>query len=173
MLYIGIYLIAIVTANLTILAFGPWISPFNAFLLIALDLVIRDRLHDMWNHDRLVIKMGGLILSGSLLTVIINYDAMHIALASASAFFIAGVVDGLIYHALRKHPFLVRSNGSNIGGSLADSIVFPAMAFGFPLMWGVVALQFAAKVFGGAFWSYLLERYHEQTMDGKGEASRT
>ena len=37
-----------------------------------------------------------------------------------------------------------------------DSLVFPALAFGWPLLWGIVVGQLAAKVIGGAAWSWLL-----------------
>ena len=40
-----LYAAAVVAANLTIAAFGPWVSPINAFVLIGLDLTLRDWLH--------------------------------------------------------------------------------------------------------------------------------
>ena len=46
-----IYLGAIVLANFMILWFGPAVSVVNAFLLIGLDLSLRDRLHDAWGGD--------------------------------------------------------------------------------------------------------------------------
>ena len=46
-----IYLGAIVLANFMILWFGPAVSVINAFLLIGLDLSLRDRLHDAWGRD--------------------------------------------------------------------------------------------------------------------------
>lgn len=46
MLYVIMYLVAIVLANLTVAAFGPRMVIVNAFLFIGLDLTARDRLHD-------------------------------------------------------------------------------------------------------------------------------
>jgi len=42
---ISIYASAMVLANLSVAAFGPSISPINAFILIGLDLALRDWLH--------------------------------------------------------------------------------------------------------------------------------
>ena len=76
MIYPAIYIAALVIANLLVAWIGPWFSPINAFVLIGLDLSLRDKLHEQWENDRLLLKMGGLIaLSGLfglvLLTVFI------------------------------------------------------------------------------------------------------
>jgi hypothetical protein len=39
-----------------------------------------------------------------------------------------------------------------------DSIIFPALAFGFPLLYIIVIQQFLAKVLGGWLWSLILYR---------------
>lgn len=159
MIYVVVYLIAIVSANLLIIWFGPVVSIFNAFLLIGLDLSLRDRLHDLWEGEGLWWKMLALICGGSAITVLINWDALPIALASATAFLASGIGDALTYHKLRHKIFLFKANGSNITGSLIDSIVFPVMAFGFPPLWMIVFGQFVAKVFGGFVWSLILQKY--------------
>ena len=154
---VGIYLAAIVLANLMIGWFGPSISIINAFLLIGLDLTLRDELHDQWK-DGLIWKMAVLIGSGSLITVVLNWDALPIAIASSVAFLCSGIGDGLVYWRLRRRDFLVRSNSSNVVGAGIDSLIFPILAFGFPPLWGIVAGQFIAKVFGGGIWSWILMR---------------
>ena len=53
MIYVIIYLVAIVSANLLIIWFGPAVSILNAFFLIGLDLSLRDRLHDLWKGEGL------------------------------------------------------------------------------------------------------------------------
>lgn len=79
---IVIYAVAMTCANLSIAAFGPWVSPINAFFLIGLDLALRD-----WLHVRLrVWQMGALIAATGLLTYILNPSAQHIAIASAVSF---------------------------------------------------------------------------------------
>jgi hypothetical protein len=63
-LLVLLWLAAITAANLISAHFGPEASIYNAFALIGLTLVIRDRLHDAWKTYR-VLKMGALILTGS------------------------------------------------------------------------------------------------------------
>ena len=158
MIFVLTYLVAIVLANLLIVWVGPTISIVNAFFLIGLDLSLRDKLHDLWQGDRLWIKMLVLICTGSFLTILINYDALPVALASATAFLTSGLGDAFTYERLKSKTFLVRSNSSNVTGSLIDSLVFPILAFGFPPLWGIVFGQFVAKIFGGAIWSFAINK---------------
>lgn len=154
---VGLYLVAIVAANLTVAWWGPSVTIANAFLFIGLDLTVRDRLHDAWRGDSLTWKMGALIASGGLLSYLLNRDAGSIALASSAAFAAAAAVDTVVYHLLRRRSFLIRANGSNMPSAAADSIIFPTLAFGgfLPL---VTLGQFAAKVAGGFVWSLILDR---------------
>ena len=92
MIYVIMYLAAIVAANLTVAYFGPAISILNAFLFIGLDLTARDALHEQWNGRHLVRNMALLIASGSLLSWFLNHDAGQIALASFLAFVAAASV---------------------------------------------------------------------------------
>jgi hypothetical protein len=158
MLYIAmtVYATAITAANLSIAAFGPWVSPINAFLFIGLDLALRD-----WLHSRLKIwQMGALISATGFLTYALNPTAGAIALASAVAFTVAAIVDWGVFARMRG-AWLTRVNGSNAAGALVDSIVFPTLAFGV-LMPHIIALQFVAKVFGGAAWAYALTMYRKR-----------
>lgn len=154
-MYVLIYLVAIVMANLAVIYFGPSASIWIAFLFIGLDLSLRDKLHDTWRGKRLWPKMLILICSGSLITVALNYEAMQIAIASAVAFLGAGVGDAIIYSLLGKKKYLIRSNGSNVVGAALDSIIFPTLAFG-SLMPLIILGQFLAKVGGGFIWSLVL-----------------
>ena len=151
------YLVAIVVANLTLLWFGPQAAIINAFLLIGLDLSLRDKLHDQWEGKHLWFKMLALICGGSAITVVLNWEALPIAIASATAFLVAGIGDALLYMRLRKYKFLIRSNGSNVAGSALDSVIFPTMAFGV-FMPEIILGQFVAKIAGGAIWSFILQR---------------
>lgn len=156
-LIVGMYLVAVVAANLTVAWWGPSVSIVNAFLFIGLDLTARDRLHDAWGGNGLLWKMAALIASGGLLSYLLNRDAGQIAIASTVAFATAASVDAGVYHLLRHRRFLVRANGSNVPGAVVDSLVFPTLAFGglLPL---VTLGQFAAKVLGGFVWSVILNR---------------
>lgn len=158
MFYVLVYLVAIVAANLSVAYFGPQAVIANAFLLIGLDLTTRDKLHELWHEDRLWLRMFGLILTGSVITVILNVGAWQIALASTVAFGAAAVVDAVAYQMLYKRHKLVKMNGSNLLSAAVDSVLFPAIAFGFPLMWTIMLGQFAAKVLGGLMWSFVIAR---------------
>lgn len=153
-LYIAIaaYAAAMTIANLTIAAFGPWVSPINAFILIGLDLALRD-----WLHVRLRIwQMGALIAATGALTYVLNPAAGQIAVASAVAFTAAALVDWGTFARLRG-SWMLRANGSNVAGAAVDSLVFPTLAFGV-LMPHIVAMQFVAKVAGGALWAWLINK---------------
>ena len=149
---IAAYAAAMTLANLSVATFGPWVSPINAFVLIGLDLALRD-----WLHVRLKVwQMGSLIAFTGALTFVLNPAAGQIAIASACAFTAAAVVDWGTFAKLRG-TWLFRANGSNAAGAAVDSLIFPTLAFG-ALMPHIVAMQFVAKVAGGALWSWLLNK---------------
>lgn len=154
------YAAAMVLANMSVALWGPSVTPINAFVLIGLDLALRD-----WLHVRIKAwQMGVLIASTGLLTYLINPAAGHIAVASACAFTAAALVDWTVFTRLWGHTWAFRSNASNIAGAAVDSLVFPAIAFG-ALMPGIVLAQFVAKVAGGALWTWIIG-------DGIGSRSR-
>ncbi len=156
MFAIGIYAVAMTIANLLVAQFGPVITPLNAFLLIGLDLALRD-----WLHVRLKAwQMGTLIASTGLLTFILNPAAGMIAIASASAFTVAAIVDWSVFSRI-SGSWIKRSNASNVAGAAVDSLIFPTIAFG-ALMPHIVAMQFFAKVAGGAVWSMLINKVNKQ-----------
>jgi hypothetical protein len=157
MIYAGIYIAALVAANLLVAWLGVWFSLINAFVLIGLDLSLRDKLHDLWEGDKLPMKMGGLIATASIVSYAINPATGMIAFASLAAFILSMVADAFAYQYLKGKNWLIRANGSNIAGSAVDSVVFPTIAFG-GLMLEIVALQFIAKVGGGFIWSKVLEK---------------
>ena len=146
-----IYLLAIVVANLSVAHFGASAVIINAFLLIGLDLSLRDRLHDRWKGS-VVLKMGALIAVGGLITLLLG--AGRVGIASTIAFMLAASSDAVVYGLANGSKF-VRSNKSNVAGAVVDSIVFPTLAFGafMPL---IILGQIAAKVLGGFVWSLVL-----------------
>ena len=160
MIYAGIYIAALVAANLLVVWLGVWFSLVNAFVLIGLDLSLRDKLHDLWEGDKLPIKMGGLIATASIVSYAINPATGMIAFASLAAFSLSMVADAFAYQYLKGKNWLIRANGSNVAGSAVDSVVFPTIAFG-GLMLEIVALQFIAKVGGGFIWSKILEKKND------------
>jgi len=156
---VGMYLVAIVIANLIVARFGTLAVLPVGFLLIGLDLTSRDYLHELW-HKHLWLKMALLIGCGSLLSWLLNRNAGQIALASFVAFLSAGVVDTISYHFLGKRIFLVRVNGSNVFSSFADSAIFLTIAFG-AFTPALVFAQFGVKVAGGFLWSLLLRKFRK------------
>lgn len=152
MLYVILYLAAIVLANLSVAAFGPTVVIVNAFLFIGLDLTARDHLHDTWRGNKLLPKMAALIAAGSILSWLLNRAAGQVALASFVAFAAAATIDAIVYHFLGKYPRWLRINGSNLPSALVDSLIFPTLAFG-SFLWPIVLGQFAAKSLGGFVWS--------------------
>ncbi|HXF63046.1 MAG TPA: VUT family protein [Caldilineaceae bacterium] len=159
MIYVALYLAAIVAANLLVAWLGPSITVANALLFVGLDLTCRDALHDRWQGRNLWLKMLLLIAAGSALSYLLNRSAGSIALASLAAFALAGVADALCYHAFRNIGWFARVNGSNLAGAAVDSLVFPTLAFG-GFLPAIVAGQFVAKTLGGLLWSVALRGSH-------------
>lgn len=155
MLIVLAYLASNILANLSVAYFGPISTPINAFLLIAFDLVARDKLHERWSHKNLWPKMLLLVGTGAVLSWLLNRGAGQIATASFVAFLLTGITDTIVYQVLKNHPRFLKVNGSNIASSAVDSIAFPTIAFGSFIPW-VVLGQFCAKVLGGYIWSLIL-----------------
>jgi uncharacterized membrane protein len=160
MVYVALYLVAIVAANLSTSHFGVSASYFNAFAFIGLDLVAKDKLQDAWGGRWLLPKMGALIAAGSLLSWFLVREAGPIAVASFVAFGCAAAVDALVYQwaKARGMRFVERSNVSNVPAAAVDSLVFPTIAFG-GLNPVITLGQFACKVAGGLVWSLILSRF--------------
>lgn len=158
------YAAAMIVANLTVAALGPWVTPINAFLLIGLDLALRDLLHVRLRP----IQMLLLIVGTGAFTYVLNPAAGTIAVASSIAFSAAALVDWTVFSAV-KGSWLKRSNASNVAGAAVDSLLFPTIAFG-ALLPDIVALQFAAKVIGGAVWSKLIDMARESRLGAQAKA---
>lgn len=148
---ITIYIAAMVTANTLVWWLGPWFSPINSFMLIGLDLTLRDVMQERLSKWQL----AGVIIVGGFITWGVNPAAKHIAIASAIAFLVSALADWAAYTALRSKTWIVRSNGSNVVGAAVDSMIFPTLAFG-SFLPHIIAMQFAAKLGGGAIWSLLM-----------------
>ena len=153
---VAIYICSLVLANLSVSYFGPWVSPINAFLLIGLDLSLRDKLHEKWS-SYLWPKMFALILMSGGISYLLNPASGRIAIASVLAFIASGLIDAFIYQKLKNKSWMIKANGSNASGALIDSIVFPSIAFG-GFMPAIVLMQFVAKVTGGAIWAWVLRK---------------
>lgn len=156
---IGMYLTAIVAANLSVAFFGLQFAILNQFLFIGLDLTARDSLHDLWGRNRLALKMGALIAAGSVLSAALSIQALPIAAASFLAFVATGIADTLVYAVLTQRGAFIRMNGSNIVSGAVDTITFSYFAFGLPFNWPILAGVYIAKLTGGAFWAFIITRF--------------
>jgi uncharacterized PurR-regulated membrane protein YhhQ (DUF165 family) len=144
------YACAIVAANLFVVAFGPSVTPINAFFLIGMDLALRN-----WLNLRMrPIAMGALILGTGVLTYLLNPAAQQIAIASAIAFTCAALADWATFNTVTG-AWMKRNFAGNSVGAAIDSLVFPTLAFG-SLMPLIVLAQFVAKVAGGTVWGYMM-----------------
>lgn len=157
-LLIALYLVAIVAANLVTAWGGAWASVAMSFVLIPFNLTVRDVLHHRWQNSGLWHKMALLIAAGSLLSAVLNINALPIAVASFCAFALAGAMDTLVYSRLKHYGRFTRMNGSNALSAAVDSFAFTTLAFGLPIMWGVIAADYAVKMLGGVLWSLVLRK---------------
>lgn len=152
-----VYLGAITAANLLVTEYGPAVSIYTALGLVALDLTLRDLLHDRTSGARRWSVMALLVLGGSAISYALNREAGPIALASAAAFGAAMTVDAVVYQAARRMAWIERSSLSNVAGAIIDSAVFVSLAF--PVfLWDVAVGQATAKVAGGLVFALLLTR---------------
>lgn len=151
-----LFLAAIVVANLTLTAWGPSAIIPNAFFLIGLDLITRDRLADFWGTTRWV-KMIALIAAGGALSYWLNRNAATIAMASVIAFAAAELVEALAYHLLRRQRWAERAPKAALLGAAVDSILFPTLAFG-GFVFATSFAQFAAKLAGALVWTWAVAR---------------
>ena len=153
MIYPIIYILALVTANLLVAFIGPWFSVINSFVLIGLDLTLRDKLHDEWNGNP--IKIGALIAVAGVVSYLLNPASGQIAIASVIAFTLSMMSDSFVYQKLKNKSWIKRTTGSNFAGAAVDSLAFPTIAFG-GLMIEIVSMQFISKVLGGFIWSKII-----------------
>ena len=151
------YLAAIVFANLGVAWIGRWAMVAASWVLIPLDLTVKDALQERWEGRGIVVRLGGLILAGSVLSAAFSASAARIALASFVAFAVSSVADSLALAALCRHSKLVRVNGSNLAGAVVDSLLFQVVTFGSFTSWLFLA-QSGAKLLGGFVWSVILAR---------------
>lgn len=151
------YLLAVVAANLLVAHYGPTALLVTAWLLIPLDLTVKDVLQERWTGGGLVARMAALVLGGSVLSAALSAGATNVAAASFAAFAVAGAGDAVTLHGLRAKHALVRMNGSNAVGATLDSLVFQLVAFGTIDGW-LALTQAASKLLGGFVWSLALHR---------------
>jgi uncharacterized PurR-regulated membrane protein YhhQ (DUF165 family) len=152
---ISIYLIAFVIANLIVFFFGSTGLIFTALFLIPFDFVMRCLFHETWKGKELILKLGLIVISASLITFVINKDALNIALGSSIGFILSQIFAGIFYQVFIKKSYFIKVNGSDAVGILIDSIAFQLIAFGI-IDYKIMASQFILKRIGGLFWYWII-----------------
>lgn len=146
------YLFAIVVANLMVTTFGQSVLYITAFLIIPFDLLARDILHEKWKKNNLFLRLFVLIVTGSVLSYVLNTESWIIGIASCFGCLFAGIANTIVYHLVYATKHFFRMNFSNAFAVIVDSVVFIVIAFGFDLQ--IVVIQIFVKFFGGMLWSY-------------------
>jgi uncharacterized PurR-regulated membrane protein YhhQ (DUF165 family) len=157
MIFVVLYLLSVIAANLIVTALGPSVSIITAFFAIGLSLTTRDKIHELWHNKGLFWKMLLLIMSGGIISVALNLNSWRIGLASCVAFIVSEGIDTIIYQLFYKKEYAIKVSASNVCASLSDSLVFPTLAFG-SIMPLIILGQFIAKVAGGALWMLILKK---------------
>jgi queuosine precursor transporter len=154
-LKISIYLVAFVLANLIVLYFGSIGLIFTALFLIPFDFVMRCIFHETWKGIELILKLGLIVIAASLITFVINRNAINIAIASSVGFILAQIFAGIFYQFFIKKSFFIKVNGSDAIGILIDSLAFQLIAFGI-INYNILVGQFLLKLIGGLFWYWVI-----------------
>lgn len=152
---ITLYLTALVAANLIVKHFGASGLWFASAFLIPFDYFTRCILHETLKGFKLVMVLILLTLVSSFITVVINYEAMEIALASVAGITSVQIVAGLIYQAFKQRSYLFKVNVSDAVAATVDSLVFQFIAFGV-FDWTITVGQIAIKIIGGLFWYFVI-----------------
>lgn len=155
MIRIILYLTAFIIANFLVLYFGKYGLLLSSLFLIPFDFVMRCFFHETWKGKELILKLGLIVLSASVLTYLLNYNAQNIAIGSAGGFIAAQIFAGIFYQFFINKSYFFKVNGSDAVGILVDSIVFQLLAFG-SLNIYIMLSQFILKIIGGLFWYWIL-----------------
>jgi len=126
---VGLFLFAIVGANVAIATFGlvpvgfGLVAPAGVFFA-GLVFTLRDALHEVGGRGWVV----GAILGGAVLSVLVASPTL--AVASGTAFLLSEAADYAVYAPLRRRSWLGAVVLSNTVGTVVDSALFLWLAFG-------------------------------------------
>lgn len=154
-IFIPIYLAAFVAANLIVNhcgAYGLW---FSSALLIPFDFVCRCIFHETWKGYRLILNLATLTIVSGIITFIVNYQALDIAIASFCGFTAAQIGAGIFYQSNKKASWFYKVNASDLIAIIFDSAVFQIVAFGVMKL-DIIGGQIFIKFLGGVLWYLIL-----------------
>lgn len=159
-----VYAAAMVLANLSVAHFGPASAPINAFVLIGLDLALRNWLALKLNRWQMV----AMIAFAAALSYGLNPASGRIAIASLAAFSLAALSDWATFSTL-SGQWIRRCIGGVTVGAAVDSIAFSGIAFDLPLsvLAGIAGSMFMAKVLGGSLWAFAIKWIAGSTTSGE------
>lgn len=167
LLAVALFLAAVVSANMAVAVYGQAALVVTAWVVIPFDMLTRDLLHERWRGDRLVLRMGVLVLLGGAITVALNWTSWRIAAGSCIAFALAMTVNSLVFERLiERTSRFGRMTASNAAAAIVDSVAFPMIALGTldPIL---SAAQASSKIIGGIAWSaaalHVLPRLHARS----------
>lgn len=155
---IPMFLVAFVAANLIVKHFGIYGLWFSSFLLIPFDFIARCIIHERYRGTYLVLVLFALTMCAAAITIIINSNAVNIALASVCGFAAAQLMAGTFYQSAIKQTYFIKVNLSDLIAIVFDSIVFQVVAFSVFKI-DVTAGQIVIKFIGGLFWYFIIFVY--------------
>jgi len=150
------FVVGFTAANLIVKYFGApglWVS---SFVLIPFDFVVRCIIHERLKGARLVLTLFLLTVIAAGVTMLLNWDAKNIALASVFGFCAAQLGAGIFYQANKRSTnWFYKVNISDLIAIVFDSFVFQYVAFGL-LDWKITLGQIVVKFAGGLLWYYII-----------------
>lgn len=156
-LIVTAFLIAFVCANLLVKHFGAYGLWISSAILIPFDFVTRCIIHEKYSGSKLILLLSGICCLSASITMLININAVNIAIASVCGFCIAQIIAGVFYQAAKEagKSYLIKVNGSDLFGIIADSFIFQIVAFtsfNFLVTFG----QIGVKFLGGLLWYWII-----------------
>lgn len=161
-----LYLAALIAANLIVKHFGAYGLWFSSVILIPFDFVCRCIFHENWKGIKLVKNLILLTLASGLITVLLNYDALNIALASFAGIAAVQIGAGLFYQRFKNKSLFFKVNLSDLVAIVIDSIVFQYVAFQI-IDFEVTGGQILIKFIGGLFWFFIIFKVLKFNINGK------
>lgn len=138
---------------------GPCLIPVgfgfmapSGVLLIGAALALRDAVQEMMGRA----WVFALLVTGSALSLIFSPPAL--AVASATAFFMAELADWAVYDRLRRRAMAWAVLTSGMVGAVLDSLLFSAIAFG-TVAWAPGLIL--AKLYASIIYACYLSFYHK------------
>lgn len=146
-LLIATYILAVAVTTAISGALGPLASVIDSFFGIGLIIVVRNRLHDLW-EPHAIGRLILLIAMGTIGSLSVNISHPRIGVASGVAFFMANLAAMLTWPRNKRLAIALFA--------IVDSLVFPPIAFG-KFTWWVVGGQIISKITGAAMWTSILK----------------